>query len=157
MKFSTREDIEAPAEAVFDALTDFAALERAALRRGADVRRLDRMREPGAGMRWDVGFSYRGKPRNLVGEIVGFRRPQELAYEGQIGKMDLKGAATLVRLSPSRTRLVVEIELMPRSLTARLLLQTLKLGKANHLRRLSLRLQGFAREIEARQPQRRVF
>jgi len=41
MKFSTREDVEAPVDYVFGQISDFGAFERQALRRGADVRRLD--------------------------------------------------------------------------------------------------------------------
>jgi len=37
MKFAAREDIEAPIEYVFSQISDFPALERSALRRGADV------------------------------------------------------------------------------------------------------------------------
>ena len=41
MKFSTREDIEAPVDHVFAEVSDFAGFERRALRHGADITRLD--------------------------------------------------------------------------------------------------------------------
>ena len=61
MKFSTTEDIAAPAEAVFDAFCDFASFERAAMRRGAEVQRLDHMAVPGVGMAWHAPFDMRGQ------------------------------------------------------------------------------------------------
>ena len=64
MKFSTREDVEAPVEFLFDELSDFQFYERLALRRGADVRRLDEGPYK-VGSAWDVAFTYREKKREL--------------------------------------------------------------------------------------------
>ena len=60
MKFSTREDISAPIDQVFQALCDFEAFERLAMRRGAELRRTDTMTRPGVGMQWHVTYSMRG-------------------------------------------------------------------------------------------------
>ena len=57
----------------------------------------------------------------------------------------------LVPLSPSRTRLAVSIDLSAKSLTARLMLQSMKLAKASLSNRFKTRLRDYAQEIEARQ------
>ena len=61
MKFSTREDIEAPIAYVFDRVADFPAYERRALRQGAEVS----CRTDGAaqvGTVWDVEFTLSRPP-----------------------------------------------------------------------------------------------
>ena len=78
MKFSTKEDIDAPIDAVFDMLCEFDQFERAAMRRGAEVQRVDQLAEPGAGMQWEAAFDMRGKRRELQVEMDRFDRPTEM-------------------------------------------------------------------------------
>jgi hypothetical protein len=54
MKLTTREDIEAPMDFVYRALSDTDHWERAALRRGASVARQDLRPTPGPGLPWAV-------------------------------------------------------------------------------------------------------
>ena len=54
----------------------------------------------------------------------------------------------LLALSRNRTRLSVTIDLTPKSLSARLLLQSLKLAKNNLTRKFKLRVSEFAEVIE---------
>ena len=60
MKFSTKEDIEAPLDHVFARLTDFDGLERSALRRGAEVTRVDTQAKAAGGSIWDATFDTTG-------------------------------------------------------------------------------------------------
>jgi hypothetical protein len=66
MKQTTRQDVEAPLDFVYQRLTDFDHFERMAMRRGAELERTDRLKTPGVGMAWRLRFTYRNKTRSLL-------------------------------------------------------------------------------------------
>lgn len=150
MKFSTKEDIEAPIAAVFEMLCDFESFERSAMRRGAEVQRVDNLAVPGVGMMWNAVFDMRGKRRELQVEMVTFDRPNDIILEstspGLIGKMSFE----LMALSRSRTRINVELEVKPLTLSARLLVQSIKLAKGTLTRKYKLRVAEYAKGMEER-------
>ena len=59
-------------------------------------------------------------------------------------------AVELVALSRKRTRLQMTIDLKPQNLSARLLVQSLKLARGSIKRKFDKRMAGFARDIEQR-------
>jgi hypothetical protein len=148
MKFSTNEDIEAPIDEVFQMFTEFDAFERSALRRGAEVQRTDSCRVPGVGMAWMAKFKFRGKPRVVTLDIVEYT-PSE-GYAVDAATPNLQGFFTLelMALSRSRTRASIAIELKPKSLSGRLMLQTLKLGKSRVTKSFKMRVAEFAKHLE---------
>lgn len=148
MKFSAREDIEAPIDHVFQIVTDFDAFERQALRRGADVKRLDQG-PPTVGSAWDVSFTFRGKERRLTATLTQMD-PQGLLIDAVSPNIDAATQIELVPLSPARTRLAISIELKAKTLTARLMLQSLKLAKASLTQRFKKRVAEFSEDTEAR-------
>ncbi|WP_126976440.1 SRPBCC family protein [Frigidibacter oleivorans] len=150
MKLSAREDIEAPAQHVFAALTDFEGFERGALRRGAEIRRLDQHPAPGPGMSWELRFRWRGRQRVVIADLVRWEPPAAVGWRAESSGYDLDLGFSLVELSPRRTRLTVEIEARPRTLAARILLQSMKLGKAKLTRKMQQRLRQAADELEER-------
>ncbi len=149
MKFSAREDIEAPMDHVYRAITDFPAFERQALRRGADVRRTDISGGATVGATWDVKFSFRGKERNMKA-LLARLDDQGLQLDTVSSGIDGQTVVDLVPLSPRRTRLAVSIELKAKTLSARLLLQSLKLAKASLTTRFKKRVADFASDVEGR-------
>lgn len=150
MELKAREDIEAPVEHVFAEITDFAALERLVMRRGGDVSLLEGPVPPEIGARWEVRFRLRGKNRRVVSELdrldpglgltVGFTSPN---INGQC-RVDL------VALSPGRTRLAITIESRPISIAAKLLAQSLRLGRGRIERRLRTAVATYAEDVAAR-------
>lgn len=150
MKFSTNEDIEAPIDAVFDMFCDFESFERSAMRRGAEVQRVDNMAVPGVGMTWRAAFEMRGKPRQIELEMVTFDRPHEIVLEstspGMLGTTEFE----MIALSRNRTRVKVELEIKPLNLSARLLVQSLKLAKNSLSKKFKLRVAEYARGMEDR-------
>lgn len=150
MKLTAKEDIEAPIGFVNSVLTDFETWERAAMRRGADVERLDRLRQPGPGMKWRVGADYRGKKRVIEIEILKLLPEQNLSFNFSAKPAEGILSIDVAEMGPRRTRLVVNMEIKPRTLAARLFLQSLKLAKAKVTRRFALRLSQVGADIEDR-------
>lgn len=150
MKFSSHEDIEAPIEEIFGDVTDFQAFERQALRRGAEVQRVDDLTRPGSGMMWDAAFDLRGKRREITIELIRLDPPNGLLAESRSPGMEGRFEVDLVALSRSRTRLSVTLSLEPKTLSARLLVQSMKLARKSLTRRFRKRVAGFATELENR-------
>ncbi|MFK7744458.1 MAG: SRPBCC family protein [Roseobacter sp.] len=150
MKFSTRQDVDAPIDRVFEMICAFDVYERAAMRRGADVIRLDSLDAPGIGAKWDVQFTMRGKQRFVSLEVVEFDTPTEitvsLSSRNVIGGVHVE----LFSLSRSRTRMLVGVEVTPITLAARLFLQSLKLTKSSLNRKFENRIAEHAKDIEER-------
>lgn len=154
MKFSTNEDIDAPIDAVFEMLCDFETFERSAMRRGADVQRTDRLTAPGVGMTWQAKFDLRGKRREMEIEIVTFDRPNGIVLESTSPGMLGTTSFELIALSRGRTRVKVDLEVKPLTLSARLLVQSLKLAKNSLGKKYKQRVADYARIMENRYAKR---
>ena len=155
MKFSTRQDIEAPIEFVFLRATDFASFERQALRRGVEIERVDENEETCVGLQWSARFSFRGKPRRVQAELTDYEEPHRLFFQSVSGGVEANMEVELLPLSRQRTRVRLGLTLMPRTLPARLLVQSLKFAKNNLDDRFAKRVKLFGRDVEDRYPGKR--
>lgn len=150
MQFSAKEDIEAPIDFVFQQIADFNAHERSALRRGAEVQRLDNLSAPGPGMAWDSAFDLRGRRRELQIELTTYDPPNGLVVSSRSPNMGGQMEIDLVALSRGRSRMSVQIDMAPKTLSARLLVQSLKLARKSLSKRFRARVAAYAEDIEDR-------
>ncbi len=150
MKFSSKEDVEVPIEQTFEMLNDFEGFERAVLRRGGEVRRKGAIDPPTIGMGWLVGFRYRGRQREVDVTLSDYERPNVLAFSFEGSGIRGEFKLELVALSRRRTRLGLWLEIKPETLSARLLIQSLKLGKSTLDKRFKLRVADYAKDLEDR-------
>lgn len=150
MKLSGRTDIQAPTSFVFDVLSDFDYWERAAMRRGADVHRTDKLKAAGAGMSWLIRFGWRGRERQMHMKLVTLDRPNQIAFAGDGPSVLVSITCDIVELSAKRCRIIVQSDIKPRTLAARLFIQSMKLAKGKVVKRYESRLKAAADLIEAR-------
>jgi len=148
MKFATREDIEVPIEHAFELFSDFDQFERSALRRSIDVQRTDSLKQKGVGMTWDAAFKLRSKYRRVLAEMIEFERCDGYAIEMQSIDVTAYASLDLMALSKARTRVSLAVELKPKSLSGRLMVQTLRLGKTRLTNRFKVKSAEFVRGIE---------
>jgi uncharacterized membrane protein len=148
MKFSTRQDIEAPIDYVFERACDFRGFERQALRRGIEIERIDDYSKICVGMGWKAVFPYRGKSRNLKAEVTKYDAPNAMLFQSISGGIEAEFDVELLPLSRNRTRVKVGLEMSPKSLPARLLVQSMKFAKSSLDTRFSKRIRQFTIEVE---------
>jgi hypothetical protein len=156
MKLTVKTDIDAPAEFVHAYLCDNTVWEREAIRRGVEVERPADMPLKGVGAGWRIKLRFRGRIRKVLvrideivqGEVIGY------SFEGQalFGTTELETKA----LSPRRSRLKVSIEAKPKTLAARLFLNTLRLARRKVEERMEKRVGQLGARIEERYVRERV-
>ncbi len=149
MQFKTRQDIDAPIAYVYQRVTNFEAYERQALRQGAHVARRDGPGPAQVGSSWDVAFTFRNKERELRATVAELSPPQEVIIDTDAKGLGSVLHVSLLALSAQTTRVEVTIDLSAKSLSARLLLQSLKLAKANLQGRFQKRVREQLKGVEA--------
>ena len=150
MKFKTKEDIGAPIDFVFSVVSDFEGFQRQAMRRGAEVSRIDDYASPAVGMGWDITFPFRGKRREIQIVMTEYDPPYRMLFDSRMQGMGGAMVVDLMALSRTRTRMVLDVDLKPESLSARLLVQSIKLAKGSLDKRFKLRVAEFAKSTEDR-------
>jgi len=150
MELTSKEDVDAPLAEVFAAISDFASFERSAIRRGVEVQRLSDDPAPQVGMAWDVRADFRGKPRELRLELSTYEPTTLITLSGVSNSLSGSGQIEFLALSPRRTRLSVKVKLEAKTLSGRLLLQSLKLARSKVNKRFKHRVAEFASLTEDR-------
>jgi hypothetical protein len=151
MKLTAKYDIEASSAFVFGELADFDGWERAAMRRGAEVVRVDAARSIGPGAAWETRFRYRGKAREVNVRLERMEPDTTLALAGMSKLADARIDVEIMELSGARTRLLVRLDIKPKTIAARIYVQSLRLARSRVERSFAQRVAQLAAEIENRQ------
>ncbi|VCU61101.1 FIG01073719: hypothetical protein [Tritonibacter mobilis] len=153
MHFETKEDTDSPIAEAFAAVTDFESFERSAIRRGVEVHRNGDGSTAPEDLSWDVVFMFRGSERKMRLEILEYDAPNVVVFSATGSGMTGELRVDLMALSSQRTRMTVRLDLRPKTLAARLLVQSLKLARNKLNRKFRKRVAEFAMLIEERQTQ----
>jgi hypothetical protein len=156
MKLTAKTDLEAPVEFLHAYLCDTAFWEREAIRRGVEIERPADMPLAGVGAGWRVRLQFRGRRRSILLRIDALVQDQIIAYSFEGEALQGTSALESRALSPRRSRLRVTIEAKPKTLAARLFLNTLRLARGKVETRLEKRVGQLAARIEERYARERA-
>lgn len=156
MKFKVSEDVDAPQDLVWRQFTDFSGFEDEARGRGARVTRVGNWTQAAEGVEWRGEVTVRGKARAIASRVTQMVPDELCVIESRIGGMECRHEMQFIPLSAEVTRVALVLELSANTLTARLLLQTMKLARGKVLQRLQgmIARQGNAIEAAYRRSQR---
>jgi hypothetical protein len=129
MKLTAKIDLEVPAAFIFDTLTDNASWEREAIRNGVEVSRPPGAPDRGLGAAWQMRGHYKGKPRKVLIVIEELVQDQRIGLSLDSPSIDGTARLEVMVLSPRRSRLRVDLEIKPKTLAARLFVNTMRLAK----------------------------
>jgi uncharacterized protein YndB with AHSA1/START domain len=146
MRFTAKEDIDAPAAYVFAAFSDFDGFEARAKAHGAVVTR-DGDQDISA-LKWEASFHFRGRAREVDLSLIEYTPPECLKFEAISRSLTANFNVIVTQLSQTRTRVFLELELKPQALQARVFVQSLKLAKNRLTKRFRLRVADFSKNVE---------
>lgn len=139
MQFSSVQDFNAPLDFVFQQMSDFESYEAYGLRAGANIERLDALNEKGAGMVWKVVGDMRGKRRKLNIELTEYRPNNLMKLFSKSSGVEATATMEAMALRRKQSRIKVTTVLKPKTISARLILQSAKLAKNSMNRKFNNR------------------
>lgn len=151
MKFVAKQDVELPQQTLFDRMADFQMFERVAIRRGVDVVRTGSLASK-SGIKWDCKFEFRARKRDARVQVTEFNSPDHLAFLVTNTALNIKLEIMLSALSKKQSRLLVTSVIEPKTLAARLLVQSMKLTRSKYNQRYQKRVAEVANELAALGP-----
>jgi len=146
MKFETKEDVALPQQVLFDLMEIFQMFERVAIRRGAEVTRSGSMASAD-GLTWDCTFEFRGRERKACIHLAEFSAPEKMVFLITNPALNNRLDITVSALSKKQSRFHVRAVLEPKTLTARLLVQSMKLARSKYNKRFQKRVAELAKEL----------
>lgn len=150
MQFKTSEAVTGPIDVVFDALSDMTRHEREALARGLKVERLDALPQPAPGMRWRVPFHAKGRDRVAEIELVKLARPTGMRFEGRVQGLLIEADVDCRVLDAEATEVTVTTKLRAKSISAKVILQSMKLARPSLAKQYRQRVRKSLQKLEDR-------
>ncbi len=147
MKFTSHGDIGAPATFVFADMTDFEGWEAAIRKRNTTVARSAGPVRPGT--TWDTRFRLRGKDRAMVVTLVSVEPERRIHLTIVDPSLHVDIVLDLIAMTDATSRLAATVELRPQNLTARLLVQSLRLARGKIQGQLDQRIKAYAARLGA--------
>ena len=148
MRLEAGADAAAPLDVVLAHVADAEAHEALARRRGIAVERLGPAGPVGPGAAWRVGFEMLGARREGVLRLAALDA-SGLRLHSDTSGVEGEVTVALAPLAPERTRIVVTVVLVARTIGARVALGSMRPARGELERRLARGVGGLAARIGA--------
>jgi hypothetical protein len=149
MKFSANQDVDIAQYDLFERMSNFGHFEGQAIRRGVTVVRQG-LSMAMVGLKWKCVFKLLGRDHAMVIELSEFDQGNAVLFNFLNFSLNIRVRAELSALSRQRIRVHATSVLEPKTLAARLLVQSMKLGRSKFNKRLQARLVQLCKKLSER-------
>ena len=147
--------VNAPMDWAFTALCDHRFFAARAAANGVTVTSPDTPDTPFADRTWQASGPFRGRPRTADISIKSIAAPVRLQLISTVSNIEAHTDIEFLETGRRRTRMKIRVGLLPRSMTARLIVQSLRFSRPRLTRRLDKATTRFAKMISRRARQLR--
>jgi hypothetical protein len=140
MKFSAQEDLKLPQAEVFARLSNFETFERIAIKRNVRVSQISQSNPNEDTLGWNCRFKVRGRQRDVEIRLIEFDAPNSMKFHAVNPALHARLEIEVIPLSRVQTRIQVVSVLEPKTLAARLLVQSMKLARSKFNQRFKSRV-----------------
>ncbi|PIB26049.1 hypothetical protein BFP76_13865 [Amylibacter kogurei] len=148
MELKTKRTVQAPVEMVFQEFSNFVWFESVALSRGLDIERTDALLDVQEGISWHLSGRIRGKQRDVDINVTKYNPPRATGFRCESKAIDSQIDIRFTPDGPARTKVKIIIAPTAKNISARLMLQSVKLAQKTIEKRISSRMKDFCASIE---------
>lgn len=149
MRLKAIHQIKAPKDYVFERISDFDSFERYIHEIGGTADRTDDVAGIQPGMSWHISGTFRKKHREVDLTLDHFHPSDKIKYAVETENMNAAIFFELSDTAAGETELALFIDPEARNISARLVLQSVKLAKKTIEKRITSRIEAFGNRIEA--------
>jgi uncharacterized protein YndB with AHSA1/START domain len=146
MQFKHSEEINAPAEYVFDRITAFKKFESHKGKTGFSFKRQGRL-PVRIGTRWDISVPVRGGARRFSAELSEYIPPRTLSYKSASLKYEGVMSMTVRPVSETTCVLNMQVVAKSRSFATTLVFNTIRLARRRINKRVRTEMGKFAKRM----------
>jgi len=146
MQFKHTQEIDAPADYVFNRITDFKKFENHSGPSGFSFKRQGRL-PVRIGTRWDISVPVRGRARRFAAELSEYVPPRTLSYKSASLKYEGVLSLSVKPISATTCRLHIQLVAKSRSFATSLVFNTIRLARRRVNKRLNSTMAEFAKRI----------
>ena len=149
MELTYQRIIKVPPAYAFARATDFERFEAEGFGNLAPFEPRNEIRAPEIGARWRTAAEFQGRPRRFSLELLEMAEPNRLVMGNKSDKYDVEAEMIFGAADNHSTAFSFKLNAMARSLTAKLILQTIQLAKGRITKSMQADFDKMAARMEA--------
>ena len=149
MELTYQRIINVPPAYAFARATDFERFEAEGFGNLAPFEPRNDIRAPELGARWRTAAEFQGRPRRFSLELIEMSGPERLVLGNKSDKYDVEAKMAFQDAPDGATAFSFTLTAMARSITAKLILQTIQLAKGRITKSMQADFDKMATQMEA--------